>query len=216
MTKVENFEQALSAFREADSLSEEVMVQELIPGGDTLGVNYNSFINDDGETVEFIAEKVRLSPPRFGVPRVVRSKWTPEVAEVGRKTVKAFGYKGYSCTEFKLDPRDGTYKLMEINGRHNRSSLLSLKCGINFPFIEYESHVGGVLPKQFQSDAEHIWIDEFRDLYQTFASIKEETLGFRKIIEPYLKSHVFAVFDRRDLAPFVTRIQGLIKQIVLG
>lgn len=216
MTRVENLSQALSAFREATSLSVEVMVQELIPGNDTLGVNYNSFVFGHSEPVEFVAEKVRLSPPRFGVPRVVRSKWIPEVAEIGRKTVQAFGYEGYSCTEFKRDPRDETYKLMELNGRHNRSSLLSLKCGINFPFIEYKSLVNGVCESQVQSDTEYLWIDEFRDLYQTFASIKDEALGVSKIIEPYLKKHVFAVFDRRDLAPFTRRIQGLIKQMVLG
>ncbi len=214
MTRVENLEQALLAFREADSLDVEVMVQELIPGGDTLGVNYNSFVFGDSEPVEFVAEKVRLSPPKFGVPRVVRSRWLPEVAEIGQKTVKAFGYKGYSCTEFKKDPRDGVYKLMEINGRHNRSSLLSLKCGINFPYLEYRSHVDGNFPRQVQSDAEFLWIDEFRDLYQTFASAKEESLGLKKIVEPYLKNHVFAVFDRRDLAPFATRIRGLMKQII--
>jgi hypothetical protein len=52
-------------------------------------------------------------------------------------------------------------------------------------------------------------------LYQTFASFKEEALGFKRIVEPYIKSHVFAVFDRRDLAPFAARTQHLIRQIVL-
>lgn len=214
MTRVENLQQALAAYREAAAFEVEVMVQELIPGGDTLGVNYNSFVFGDDLPVEFVAEKVRLSPPGFGVPRVVKSKWIPEVAEAGQKTVRSFGYQGYSCTEFKRDPRDGTYKLMELNGRHNRSSLLSLKCGINFPFIEYQSHVEGVCLKQVQSDTEYMWIDEFRDLYQTFVSAKEESLGVRRIIEPYVNKHVFAVFDRRDLAPFAARVQGLLKQMV--
>lgn len=216
MTRVENLQQALAAYREAAALDVEVMVQELIPGGDTLGVNYNSFVSADSAPVEFIAEKVRLSPPGFGVPRVVRSKWIPAVAEAGQKTVRTFAYQGYSCTEFKRDPRDGTFKLMELNGRHNRSSLLSLRCGINFPFIEYQSHVNGVCLQQVQSDVEYLWIDEFRDLYQTFVSAKEESLGLRRIIEPYVKKHVFAVFDRRDLAPFATRVQGLLRQMVMG
>lgn len=216
MTRVENLQQALAAYREAAALDVEVMVQELIPGGDTLGVNYNSFVSADSAPVEFIAEKVRLSPPGFGVPRVVRSKWIPAVAEAGQKTIRTFAYQGYSCTEFKRDPRDGTFKLMELNGRHNRSSLLSLRCGINFPFIEYQSHVNGVCLQQVQSDVEYLWIDEFRDLYQTFVSAKEESLGLRRIIEPYVKKHVFAVFDRRDLAPFATRVQGLLRQMVMG
>ena len=102
---------------------------------------------------------------------------------------------------------------MELNGRHNRSSLLSLKCGVNFPFIEYKSHVSGKFPRQVQSDTEVLWIDEFRDLYQSFASYKEEALGVKKIVDPYLQNHVFAVFDRKDLAPFATRVHGLVRRI---
>ncbi len=213
MTKVVSLEQAVFAFREADSFGVEVMVQELIPGDDTLGVNYNSFVFGGSDPVEFVAEKVRLSPPKFGVPRVVRGKWIPEVAEIGQKTVKAFGYEGYSCTEFKKDPRDGTYKLMELNGRHNRSSLLSLKCGVNFPFIEYKSHVSGEFPVQIQSETEFMWIDEFRDLYQSFVSAKEESLSFKRFVEPYRRNHVFAVFDRNDMGPFFTRVHGLVRRM---
>ncbi|MHC4929380.1 MAG: ATP-binding protein, partial [Planctomycetota bacterium] len=81
---------------------------------------------------------MRLSPPDSGVPSVVISKHIPEVVQAGRKLLKAFDYRGYSCMEFKKDPNDGIYKLMEINARHNRSSLLAVKCGINFPWVEYQ------------------------------------------------------------------------------
>jgi D-aspartate ligase len=71
------------------------------------------------------------------VPSVVISKDINGVIESGRKILQASSYDGYSCTEFKKDIRDGKYKLMEINGRHNHSALLSIRCGINFLLIEY-------------------------------------------------------------------------------
>ena len=36
---------------------------------------------------------------------MVRSEWIPEVVEYGRRMLRAAKFSGYSCTEFKRDPR---------------------------------------------------------------------------------------------------------------
>ena len=54
---------------------------------------------------------------------MVLSEHVPEVIEPGRKILQAMGFYGYACTEFKRDPRDGSHKLMEVNGRHNLSGF---------------------------------------------------------------------------------------------
>jgi predicted ATP-grasp superfamily ATP-dependent carboligase len=128
----------IAVYQQAAQSGLEVVLQEFIPGDDSLGVNYNSYFWDGEAIIEFTAEKLRNAPPRFGSPRVIMSKDMPEVIAPGRKILQAMGFHGFSCTEFKKDPRDDVYKLMEVNGRHNLSSQLAVSCGINFPWVHYK------------------------------------------------------------------------------
>lgn len=212
MVKVNNFEQLLFAYRQAANAGFEVMLQEFIPGDDTQGVNYNSYFWVGKPIIEFTAEKVRLSPPHFGVPRVVISKDIQELMEPGRKILQAMDFYGFSCTEFKRDIRNGIYKLMEVNGRHNRSGLLALKCGINFPWIEYEHLINGKYSAKNNYRMGVYWIDEFRDIFHSAKYFGKEGCSFGGYFTPYLRQHIFAVFDLKDPKPFFKRVMDLLKK----
>ena len=69
MTAVADPGALLSSFREAESAELEVMLQEIIPGPDSLGMNYNSYAVDGEPIMEFTARQVRSSPTGFGSPR---------------------------------------------------------------------------------------------------------------------------------------------------
>ncbi len=211
MLKVDNLEQLVSAYNEACQAGIEVMLQEYIPGDDTVGVNYNSYFQNNKPLVEFTAQKVRISPPEFGVPAVVVSKHIPEVLIQGRRLLQALGYNGYSCTEFKKDARDGVYKLMEINGRYNRSLLLSLKCGINFPLIEYKHRVmGEIISTNGYKDGIY-WIDSAKDILASIQYRKKAQFSMMQYLKPYFKPHKFAVLDIKDPMPFIKRCMDILR-----
>jgi len=214
LVRVESPDQMLRAYRQARDVGLEVMLQDLIPGGDSDGVNYNSYFWNGEPLVEFTAQQLRNGPPEFGSPRVVVSKNIPEVIEPGRKILKAMGFYGYSCIEFKKDARDGVYKLMEVNGRHNLSSLLAVHCGINFPWIHYKHLMQGELPSTCSYRTGIYWIDLVRDIGYSIASHKKERYSLSQYIQPYLRSHVFAILDPRDPKPFVKRCINLLKRPV--
>lgn len=213
MVRVTNFDQMLTAYQEAADAGLETLLQELIPGNDAQGVNYNSYYWNDEPLVEFTAQKVRNAPPELGSPRVVISKHIPEVLELGHRILKAMRFYGYSCTEFKKDPRDGIYKLMEVNGRHNRSGMLALHCGINFPWMQYRHLVYGELPSacDFQNDI--YWIDIFRDVSFSLKYFGREGYSLAQYIQPYVSPHVFAILDKQDPRPFIRRGFNLAKRI---
>ncbi len=183
----------------------EVMVQELIPGDDTQGVNYNSYFWESQPLAEFTASKVRLAPARFGFPRVVVSHHVPEVAESGRALLRALGFYGFSCMEFKRDPRDGRHKLMEVNGRHNVSSRLAVKCGLNFPYLMYQHLTTGRFPAPASPRPGVYWIDEFKDLIYSAGHLWRERYPLAAYLKPYLSPHVFATFALDDPLPFLAR-----------
>lgn len=211
MVQVETARQMIQVYLEAARAGLDVILQEIIPGGDDCGVNYNAYFWDGEPLVEFTAQKVRNAPPTFGSPRVIVSKAIPEVIEPGRKILQAMGFYGYACTEFKRDPRDGVYKLMEVNGRHNLSTLLAVKCGINFPWLHYQHLVNGTLPQAGEFRAGVYWIDLLRDVGYSVKSFRQEHYRVSQYMRPYLKPHVFAILSLRDPKPFMRRVSGLLR-----
>lgn len=209
MTKVENDWQMLLEYHRARKAGIMVMLQEYIPGKETNGANYNSYFWEGQALVEFTAQKVRYAPSEFGVPRVVVSRTIPEVVKYGRRLLKGLGYCGFSCTEFKRDSRDGRYKLMEVNGRHNRSGTLAVRCGVNFPWIEYSHLTHG----EFQAPGDPLdgvyWIDEISDVVNSIRHYRQERHPLKHYLRPYRDRHVFAVFDAGDMKPFLKRCLDL-------
>jgi D-aspartate ligase len=204
-TRVESVQEAVRAYTVARSLSLEVLLQELIPGDELCGAVYNSYFWNGEPLVEFTSRKIRNSPPETGSPSVVVSEWIPEAAELGRRLLRAAKFSGYSCTEFKLDPRDGEYKLMEVNARHNLSSLLATRCGLNFPWMQYEHLVKGLAPVQRNYEQGVYWIDVTRDMQNLPHYLRRPGYSFGNFLEPYRRSHIFAVLDRHDVGPAATR-----------
>jgi predicted ATP-grasp superfamily ATP-dependent carboligase len=215
MVEVHDGKEMLDVCREAWASDLEVMIQEMIPGADSEGANYNSYFSEGEPIAEFTAAKVRLAPSRFGRPRVVVSRHIPEVIESGRAILRALGFGGFSCTEFKRDERDGVYKLMEVNGRHNLSSRLAVKCGVNFPWLMYQHlRLGRAAPepapRQGVSWREGVyWIDEFRDPLFCGRYAHRERYPIGSYLKPYFSRHVFATFAPDDPLPFAARLLGL-------
>jgi predicted ATP-grasp superfamily ATP-dependent carboligase len=216
MVKVTNVETLMAAYHEAASAGIDVMLQEYIEGPDSAGINYNTYFWDGKPIVEFTAQKVRLSPPDSGVPSVVISKDIPEVVDAGRRLLKAFNYQGYSCMEFKKDPHDGIYKLMEINARHNRSTLLAVRCGINFPWIEYQHRLFGRVPHADGYRKGVYWIDMTRDMSAMGKYIKRGEFSLAGQLKPYLSANVFAVLSFKDPVPFIKRCVDILKIIAVA
>ncbi len=198
-----------TAYCEAVDAGLAVMLQELIPGDDSAVVNYNSYTWDGQPVAEFTARQLRKAPPAFGSPRVARSERIPEVIEPGRKILAAMRFNGFSCTEFKQDSRDGVYKLMEVNGRHNLSGLLAVRSGMNFPLIQYRHLTEGVLPRDCLFRSGIYWTDFFRDIGYSAAFARTERHSPADYVRPYARRQCDAVFDTHDIKPFWVRLKYL-------
>jgi predicted ATP-grasp superfamily ATP-dependent carboligase len=191
----------------------ELMLSEFIPGDDTRGANYNSFHVEGHPYQEFTAEKIRLKPARIGFPTAVVSRWRPAVAELGRRMVRAVGYRTFSCAEFKRDERDGVHKLMEVNARHNYSGALALACGINFPYLSYLDALGQALPSGGRTQNEGVrWIDEERGVGGAVAAARAGAGAVWAYLEPYARRRVFAVFSASDPLPSLQQAGELLRR----
>jgi D-aspartate ligase len=121
------------------------MLQEVVPGGDKELYTVGSYLDREGRALGvFCGRKLRQTPrSRKLVPRGVGScrygeaLWMPELVEDSLRLLASCDFTGISQVEFKRDPRDGLFKLMEINPRLWMWHSLSAACGVNLAHIAY-------------------------------------------------------------------------------
>jgi D-aspartate ligase len=124
------------------------IVQELVPGGDDTLYTVGSYLDADGRALGvFCGRKLRQTPPGIGTCRVGEALWVPEAVDDALTLLRAIGYRGVSQVEFKRDPRDGRYKLMEINARLWQWHGLATACGVDLPLIAYRDLTGEAQPE---------------------------------------------------------------------
>ena len=73
----------------------------------------------------------------------------PAMREAACRLLEALKWHGVAMVEFKLDPRDGVPKLMEINGRFWNSLPLAVAAGVDFPWLLYRLATEGDAPECF-------------------------------------------------------------------
>jgi D-aspartate ligase len=212
-TRVDSPQHAIKEYLRADEAGLEVVLQELIPGDELCGANYNAYFWGGRPLVEMTAVKIRNSPVGTGSPSVVVSRELPELLASGRRMLRALDFHGFANIEFKRDPRDGLYKIIEVNARHNLSATLAVRCGVNFPLLQYRHLVHGELPSQPQCRQGVYWIDVTRDAKDAMSYLRRTGYPVSRFLRPYLAPHVTAVWDARDPGPAAVRAGDTAKSL---
>jgi predicted ATP-grasp superfamily ATP-dependent carboligase len=118
------------------------MIQELVPRE---GPGYGaSFLLDEKGKLKasFVHKRLREYPVTGGASTLRESVRRDDVRDMALTLLKALDWFGVAMVEFKLDPRDGTPKLMEINPRFWGSLALAIEAGVNFPYLLYRMSCG--------------------------------------------------------------------------
>ncbi|HYZ83493.1 MAG TPA: hypothetical protein VE621_03795 [Bryobacteraceae bacterium] len=98
-----------------------IMLQEYIPGPPTNHYFVDGFVDRYGFVQALFArQRLRMYPPWLGNSTLMETVGLESVAgavESIERIVKAIKYRGIFSAEFKLDDRDGYFKILEINAR---------------------------------------------------------------------------------------------------
>jgi len=124
------------------------LVQEYIPGDEMYGVSM--LLNRDAKVRAFFVHKRIRQFPLTGGPSTYRvSVFDRLLVDLGTKLLKAMGWYGVAMVEFKIDPRDGMPKLIEVNPRFWGSLSLGIAAGVDFPYLLYKMAVDGDVQPAF-------------------------------------------------------------------
>jgi predicted ATP-grasp superfamily ATP-dependent carboligase len=123
------------------------VVQEYIPGD---GRGIFILMNRGRLRAAFAHRRIREKPPSGGVS--VLSESVPldtRLLEHSERILEALKWHGVAMVEFKHDARDGTDKLLEINGRFWGSLQLAVDAGVDFPYLLYRQAIDGDIEPVF-------------------------------------------------------------------
>ncbi|MCX8117782.1 MAG: ATP-grasp domain-containing protein [Desulfobacterota bacterium] len=132
---VEREEDLLPSYQRVHQRYPSPLIQEYIPdGGGTFGF---SALFDEASDVKaaFVHKKLRMYPVRGGPSTLREGVEHPEIMELGLSLLRALKWVGVAMAEFKVDPRDGLPKLMEVNPRFWGSLQLAIFSEVDFPYL---------------------------------------------------------------------------------
>jgi D-aspartate ligase len=193
------------AIEKLKSTGLEVIIQDIIPGN--IIYEFSSYFNRKSEPVGICGwDKLRQYPPDFGSGSFCESIWRSSEIDRGVRVLNALGYYGFAAVESKKDPRDGKYKLIEINARTTLQNRLAAACGPDMEYIAYLDANEQLAGEPMVPRDNVCWVDDLADLASRLINLKrtEFTAGSR--VKPLRTGKVHSVMARDDPAPCVAYI----------
>ena len=190
-------------FIENKYFADKSFTQELIPyDGTNNTVSFTAFC-DNGQIKTFwIGEKIREHPIRFGTATCAKSVYIEECHNQSISLLNVLNFTGVCEVEYLKDPRDGEYKLIEINPRTWLWVELARKCGVDYAKIIYD-YVNGnnvTYPKHYKTNK--YWINPFTDTFFGIKGIVTRKINFKDYYSSIFQTGtVNALFSKKDMLP---------------
>jgi len=179
----------------------EILIQQIIPGDGYRQVSYCAFFRDGNAKGTLVARRTRQHPREFGrAATFVESIDLPVIEELAERFLRAIDYYGLVEIEFKQDPRDGQYKLLDVNARAWGFHILGLAAGVDFPFLLFADQMGELV-ENCRGKAGLGWLRLLTDVPTAFRDILNGSLSWNSYIASINMTQIESVFCREDPIP---------------
>lgn len=180
----------------------EVICQEIIPGSDknTFGLA-GCFNKESNPLALFAYHRLRAWPNKFGTSSLIESMAVtkyPQLKEIITRYLKSISYSGIMEAEFKLDPRDNRFKLIEVNARSWWQNSLPTECGLNIILKAYLDAIGEKVEYSEEYAVGVKWVNFLMDIR---ASINSGEIMKANWTNSYRRVKDWALFDAYDPLP---------------
>ncbi|GIG61522.1 hypothetical protein Lfu02_58940 [Longispora fulva] len=198
----------VAAFRRAAAIvpAGEVIVQELIPGGGEAQLAWCGLFRDGRPAASMAARRLRQHPSEFGrASTFVETVSAPELDGPSTRFLAAIGYHGLVEVEYKVDPRDGEPKLLDVNARTWGYHTLGRAAGVDFAHLLFLDQLGRPLPPTRARTGVR-WIRLATDLPTAVVDWRAGRLRTGAYLSSLLHVHTEAVFSWADPLPALYEI----------
>jgi D-aspartate ligase len=180
---------------------EEILIQEIIPGDGTRQYSYCAFFRDGKAKNTLVARRMRQHPREFGrAATYVETIEFPEIEELAERFLKAIDFYGLVEVEFKQDPRDGQFKLLDVNARIWGFHSLGMAAGVDFPYLLFADQLGQPT-EQNRAKADVGWLRLVTDVPTAALDLWDGELSLRNYWKSLRNTRAESVFDLKDPLP---------------
>lgn len=133
--------------------------QEYIPGDDRSLWSFHGVADEKGEVLaSFVGRKIRTDPPLTGESAFIELGEDEQLATLGRDIAHRLPLKGPFKMDFKRDPRDGRWLLLEVNARYNLWHYLGTRNGVNLMRVAYDYLLERKRPEPMRARTAYRWL----------------------------------------------------------
>ncbi len=178
-------------------------VFDFIPGPDSQIYAYCTYVDAHGDPRGGLTvRKLRQSPPLAGVARVAEiTEDQSPLRDATIEIVRRIGFRGMAVAEFKLDPRDGRFRFLEINGRSVIYNGLLRRAGLDLAGLAWSDYVA----ERPETARPNYWPGTWINLHaDVLYSLLNDRIGFSDFWMPYRRPKIEAVWSATDPMPFLT------------
>ena len=205
----------LASYALTQSERPEVVVQEVIAGGDDAKYCYLSVYGAESRRLAYcVVRELRAYPILFGSGSLVEPVIDPEIANLCDSFLRSTNYVGICEIEVKRDLRDNIVRLIEANPRFSVTADAAIYAGVEIGWLHYLDLIGKnpepMEPSRF--GFRHVTLR--RDIASLSGYIDSGILTWRKIWKSYSGPLEFFDFDPHDLRPTGATLKGCIRVAV--
>jgi predicted ATP-grasp superfamily ATP-dependent carboligase len=125
--------------------------------------------------------------------------------ELSERFLRAIDYYGLVEVEYKLDPRDSQYKLLDVNARTWGYHSLGVQAGVDFSYMLYSDQVG--LPVKVSRGRSGLsWVRTITDIPAAMMAILSGDTGIVSYLRSLKDCNVEAVFSVGDPFPGLAEV----------
>jgi D-aspartate ligase len=184
----------------------EIMVQELIPGGGSQQFSYCAFFRNGEALGKMVVRRRRQHPLEFGrASTYVETIDEPILEELSERFLREIDYYGLVEVEYKLDPRDGQYKLLDVNARTWGYHSLGARAGVDFSYMLYADQMG-LDVQQCRGEPGTAWMRMTTDIPAAAISLLRGESAWKDYLRSIRNCNVDGVFSVSDPAPGIAEI----------
>jgi len=202
-----DFTALLDAYDTASAAGMDVLLMEWVPGGDERLCSYYTYLDEKSTPLfHFTKRIIRRYPVGMGAACYHITDAIPELIEPANRLFRHVGLRGLANVEFKHDPRDGQYKLIECNARFTASNGLVSASGVNLAAFVYNRIIGRPAPPPHHfKTGMRLW-DPVRD-YWSFGELRAAgDLTLAGWIKSILHRQTFQYLWTSDPLPALARL----------
>lgn len=186
--------------------TEEVILQDLIPGNGRQQFAFCAFFRQGASAGSMVVRRTRQHPPEFGrASTFVETTRVDILEEMSERFLRAIDYYGLVEMEYKLDLRDGQFKLLDVNARTWGYHSLGYRAGVDFPWLLFadQLHLPAV-PQRGECGLS--WVRLATDLPTALSELRAGTLDWREHLRTLRRADVEAVFSLKDPLPALAEL----------